>query len=83
MYFSQQWYQAFNCIPVAIEDLWINNPQRTFDAENRLNQLRSAQKIGFNIPETLITNEMEAAKKFLKGFVNQQSLKYSIIMRFI
>ena len=68
MYFSQQWYQAFNCIPVAIEALWINNPQRTFEAENRLNQLRLAQKIGFSIPETLITNEMEAAKKFFKRF---------------
>lgn len=68
MYFAQQWYQAFNCIQVAIDALWINNPQRTFDAENRLNQLRSAQKIGFSIPETLITNEMEAAKKFFKRF---------------
>ena len=53
---------------VALDALWINNPQRTFEAENRLNQLRLAQKIGFSIPETLITNEMEAAKKFFKRF---------------
>ncbi|WP_144731469.1 hypothetical protein [Candidatus Nitrosocosmicus arcticus] len=68
MYFAQQWYQAFNCLPIALDALWINNPQRTFDAENRLNQLLLAQKIGFSIPETLITNEMEAAKKFFKRF---------------
>lgn len=46
MYFAQQWYQAFNCIQVALDALWINNPQRTFEAENRLNQLRLAQKMG-------------------------------------
>jgi glutathione synthase/RimK-type ligase-like ATP-grasp enzyme len=68
MYFAQQWYQAFNCIAVAIDSLWVNNPQRTFEAENRLNQLLWAQKIGFSIPETLITNEMAAAKKFFKTF---------------
>jgi len=68
MYFAQQWYQAFNCMPIALDALWINNPQRTFDAENRLNQLLLAQNIGFSIPETVITNEMEAAKKFFKKF---------------
>jgi len=68
MYFAQQWYQAFNCLSIGLDALWINNPQRTFDAENRLNQLLSAQKIGFSIPETLITNEMKAAKKFFKRF---------------
>ncbi len=68
MYFAQQWHQAFNCLPIAINALWINDPQRTFDSENRLNQLLAAQRLGFSIPETLITNEMEAANKFFKRF---------------
>jgi glutathione synthase/RimK-type ligase-like ATP-grasp enzyme len=75
MYFSQQWYQAFNCLPIALDALWINNPQRTFESENRLNQLLSAQRLGFNIPETLITNEMESARKFFKRFPKSTVVK--------
>jgi hypothetical protein len=75
MYFAQQWYQAFNCLPVALDTLWINNPQRTFESENRLNQLRAAQRLGFSIPETLITNDMEAAKKFFKRFSKSTVVK--------
>jgi glutathione synthase/RimK-type ligase-like ATP-grasp enzyme len=75
MYFVQQWYQAFNCIQLALDALWINNPQRTFDAENRLNQLLSAQNIGFSTPETLITNEKAAAKKFFKRFSKSTIVK--------
>jgi glutathione synthase/RimK-type ligase-like ATP-grasp enzyme len=68
MYFAQQWYQAFNCLSISLNALWINNPQRTFDSENRLNQLQVAHRLGFSIPETLITNEIEAATKFFKRF---------------
>lgn len=66
MYSAQQWYQAFNCLPIALNALWINHPQRTFESENRLNQLLVAQQLGFRTPETLITNQMEAATKFFK-----------------
>lgn len=82
MYLAQQWYQAFNCLPIALDAIWINNPQRTFESENRLNQLLSAQRLGFSIPETLITNEMEAAKKFFKRFPKSTIVKYFIITRF-
>ena len=75
MYLAQQWYQAFNCLPIALDAIWINNPQRTFESENRLNQLLSAQRLGFSIPETLITNEMEAAKKFFKRFPKSTIVK--------
>ncbi len=75
MYFAQQWYQAFNCLPIALDTLWINNPQRTFEAENRLNQLLLAQRLGFSTPETLITNEIEVAKKFFKRFPQNTIVK--------
>jgi len=75
MYFAQQWYQAFNCLPIALDAIWINNPQCTYEAENRLNQLQLAQRLGFGIPETLITNEMEAAKKFLKRYPKSTIVK--------
>jgi len=56
MYFEQQWYQLFNCLQTSLKCQWINDPKNTFDAENRLYQLLVAQKIGFKIPDTSITN---------------------------
>jgi len=63
-YFVQQWYQTFLCLQQILKCVWINDPQKTFDAENRLNQLLTAQRIGFNIPETSITNHPDVGRRF-------------------
>jgi glutathione synthase/RimK-type ligase-like ATP-grasp enzyme len=65
-FFAQQWYQAFNCLRLTLDSTWINDSQKTFDSENRLRQLVTAQKIGLSIPETSITNSILEGKKFLK-----------------
>ncbi|HKU82887.1 MAG TPA: hypothetical protein VJP58_02500 [Candidatus Nitrosocosmicus sp.] len=67
-FFAQQWYQAFNSLRITLDSEWINDPQRTFDAENRLRQLVTAQRIGLSIPETSITNLILEGKKFLKRY---------------
>lgn len=43
---------------------WINNPQRSLDAENKLRQLRLATAVGLIIPRTLVTNDPEQARAF-------------------
>ena len=63
-YIEQQWYQLFNCLQTSLTCLWINNPSKTFSAENRLYQLLVAQKTGFRIPDTSITNISSAGIKF-------------------
>lgn len=65
-FFAQQWYQAFNCLRITLDSTWINDSQKTFDAENRLKQLATAHRIGLRIPETSITNSKLECKKFLK-----------------
>ena len=64
MYFEQQWYQLFNCLQASLKCQWINDSKNTFDAENRLYQLLVAQKVGFKIPDTSITNIPSLGTKF-------------------
>ena len=49
---------------VMHKGLVINSPFDNFRANNKLEQLRYAKKIGLNIPDTVITNEPEKAKDF-------------------
>lgn len=45
---------------------WLSNPQYVYQAENKLYQLKIAQQIGFNIPDTLITNQHSLLKSFIE-----------------
>ena len=64
LYFEQQWYQLFNYLQTSLKCHWINDPKNTFAAENRLHQLLVAQKVGFKIPDTSITNIPSLATQF-------------------
>lgn len=48
--------------------LWVNRPSKTFVAESKIIQLKKAKEIGFNIPETTITN------------MNKTSLPYNMLI---
>ncbi|MCK6611821.1 MAG: hypothetical protein L6Q78_12375 [Bacteroidia bacterium] len=43
---------------------WLSSPSAVYEAENKLLQLKTAIKIGFNIPQTLITNSKQELKQF-------------------
>ena len=85
MYFEQQWYQIFNCLQTSLKCQWINDPKNTFDSENRLYQLLLAQKIGFRIPDTSITNIPSSGIKFFnqhsKGMVAKVLHHHEIIYK--
>lgn len=40
-------------------DKWLSHPDNVYKAENKLLQLKTAQSIGFQIPETLISTERD------------------------
>ncbi|HEU4596415.1 MAG TPA: MvdC family ATP-grasp ribosomal peptide maturase [Pyrinomonadaceae bacterium] len=46
--------------------LWVNQPAREREAENKLLQLRLASEVGLRIPRTLVTNDPARAQKFYK-----------------
>ncbi len=50
-----------------IDAKWISDPFSVYKAENKLFQLKVAQGLGFEIPDTIITNSKEQLKSFFIG----------------
>lgn len=53
---KSQWMALFRNLMCMEDAVWINDPTSTFHAENKLIQLKVAEKICFDIPETFILN---------------------------
>lgn len=45
--------------------LWVNHPDRNRVAESKLAQLRVAGELGFEVPDTLVSNDPEAVRAFI------------------
>lgn len=48
------------------DDLWLNAPKNIFNANNKIEQLNVAQKIGFTIPNTLVSNDSQSISNFIQ-----------------
>jgi len=48
----------------SLDCSWVNHPDRIRVAENKIEQLNRMKKMGFRIPETLVTNDPQAALDF-------------------
>lgn len=46
----------------TIEAKWLSDPNLIHKAENKLLQLKKAQKLGFRIPKTIVTNDPKSVK---------------------
>lgn len=53
-----QWASFIRSLIIFENVLWVNNPQATYKSEIKPYQLFLAKNIGFNVPETLITNSI-------------------------
>ncbi len=51
-----QWASFIRGLTVFDDVLWVNHPQATYKAEIKPYQLYVARKIGFNVPDTIVTN---------------------------
>ncbi len=54
---------------------WINNPLKTKLAHRKMLQLRVANKVGFKIPLTLVTNDPAAALRFAEELNSDLAIK--------
>ncbi len=56
----------------ALHSFWVNDPARDQVAHRKAFQLRVAQDVGLEIPQTLITNDPHAARSFIdaRGYRN-------------
>ena len=48
----------------TFEGFWVNRPEANEAASSKLEQLRRAERLGFHVPETLVTNEPAAVTEF-------------------
>jgi glutathione synthase/RimK-type ligase-like ATP-grasp enzyme len=51
----------------TIDCLWVSDPDRVRRAENKPLQLAVAARVGFSLPDTLITNDPADARAFVAG----------------
>jgi glutathione synthase/RimK-type ligase-like ATP-grasp enzyme len=63
----QQWHDAIEALQRNLKCAWINNPEKVAQATDRSRQLQVAKAVGFNVPDTLITNDPKAARDFYKS----------------
>lgn len=54
--FRTQWSAFIRNLSIFENIVWLNNPVATFKAENKLLQLKYADKVGFLYPKTLVSN---------------------------
>jgi hypothetical protein len=55
-------------IRTLTKSLWVSDPDKLRYAEDRVVQLKAAKKIGFKVPETIISNSPETIEAFVNGF---------------
>lgn len=53
---NSQWMSFYRNLTCFQNARWMNSPNSTFSAENKVVQLRAAKKVGFLIPTTTVTN---------------------------
>lgn len=56
-----------NVYDLLDKPLWVSHPKVLKRASNKLLQLKVAKSVGFNIPKTLITNDLILAKDFIES----------------
>ncbi|MBC7814109.1 MAG: alpha-L-glutamate ligase [Burkholderiales bacterium] len=57
--------EAFEGLWLALDSFWVNHPIRTQEGGRKAYQLKLAQRLGMDIPQTLITNSPQQAREFV------------------
>ena len=79
-YVQEEWAYLLRSLYLELGEKWFNHPNRIILAEDKPKQLRLAREIGFSVPDTVITNEIEAVKDlFSAGEVVAKPLKQSLL----
>jgi glutathione synthase/RimK-type ligase-like ATP-grasp enzyme len=66
-YMNDQWYTWLEALQLLPNMTWINHPETGSRIENKIRQLWLASRLGFSIPNTIISNDPDAARLFLKN----------------
>lgn len=67
-FISDQWFSFIESLQLVPGITWVNHPLANDAMENKIRQLFLAKNLGFNIPETLISNNLEDIRKKCMSF---------------
>ena len=62
-YVWTEWHTFLKTMYSCIGDRWFSHPYDILQAEDKSRQLVLARHIGFNVPETIITNDIESIRE--------------------
>lgn len=79
-YVEAEWGAFLKSLYARLEGLWLNAPIDIFTAEDKPRQLMLASEIGFNIPKTMITNDITSVREVVQaGLVVGKPLRQALI----
>jgi len=79
-YICEEWNYILRSVYLELGDKWFSHPSKIILAEDKPKQLRLAREIGFSVPETVVTNELESLRSlFLGGDVIAKPLRQSLL----
>ncbi|NQY82678.1 MAG: hypothetical protein HRT36_06635 [Alphaproteobacteria bacterium] len=79
-YCTEEWSYLLRSIYLELDQKWFSHPNDIILAEDKPKQLRLAKEIGFNIPETVITNNLEnVIYLFTHGPVIAKPMKHALL----
>ncbi len=62
-----QWMALMHGLTMLDSAMWMNHPRETYQAESKIVQLAIASRIGFDVPRTVIGNDVEAIRATFSG----------------
>lgn len=72
---DDQWYSWLEALQLLPDVTWINHPHANDAMESKARQLWLASKMGFRIPTTLISNDPDKARIYLRRFGGRMIIK--------
>lgn len=90
-YCDDEWAAVLRSVYINLEQRWLNAPSSIARAEDKALQLAVAFDVGFRVPSTVVTNDIQAATQFLKdgpavgksfytGFMDDENGEVSHVM---
>lgn len=63
-YIQTDYYSLIQNLMLCVDGKWLSHPSKVYQAENKLFQLKVASRIGFKVPETIVSNNHTQIEEF-------------------
>lgn len=81
-YLAAEWSAVMRSLWNALEGRWLSSPFAILRAEDKPRQLELAVSLGFDVPNTLISNDFTPVKSFIaSGGIVGKPLRHSLVER--